>query len=304
MKKKIEQSEKYSTQGIIQLNYNGQIKNIDYEISYLLKAMKIDLRCNRYQLKYIGKSIFKLNTPILFENEIIKFSIKNLTDSFDKSQNDIKIILKTFDDNTCSIPIKNIDKNSFSLKIQSDKINKENAFLSCSATVIICQRFQFVIRINSFVKPLDFDFLISHNEKKGFLNEQIYCFIEDKKEFDFILYIRTQQNRMCEVNFESDYDKDLLEIKELKSGYFFFNPMKIKIHIKFLKIKETNILLKAKIDEIIKKINIIFTSDEDLKNTNYKFPGNDFKNDESAFFYFSLNELSAHGKKIKEKQLP
>ena len=80
--------------------------------------------------------------------------------------------------------------------IKSEK-NDIDTILSSSVTIIICQRFQFQIRINWIVKSFNFEFLFSQNKKRGFLNEQIYCFFENQDEFVFILYTRIQQNRVC-----------------------------------------------------------------------------------------------------------
>ena len=300
--KKSEKLEKYITQGAFQLNYNGSTKIINYEISYQLESIKVYLKCDKYKLKYISKSVFQLNTSILFQNEEIYFTVKNFVES-GMEPNNLKVILKTFDNNNCIMPIKNINNNGFSLIIKSDKNTEVNTFLSCSVTVIVCQRFQFEIKINSIVKPLDFEFLISQNKKRGFLNEQIYCSFENHNEFDFILYTGIQQNRVCEVNFESEYDNDLLEISELKSKDVFFNFKQNILHIKLFKKVETIIKLKAIIDTTVKEIKIIFTSDKELQNNCYKYPNNDFKNYETDFFCFSLNELSAHGLKRKERPI-
>ena len=304
--KKTETLENICTKGTFQLNYNGKKKIIDYDISYQLEAMKIYLKCDKYKLNYIDKLLFQLNSEILFQNEEIYFTIKNLTRDSENNKTNIKVILKTFDDNNCLMPIKTINNKGFSLLIKSGEKNggkNGNDILSCSVTVIICQRFQFEIRINCIVKPFDFEFLISQNKKKGFLNEQIYCSFEDQDEFEFILYISIQNNRICEVNFENEYNKDLIQISDIKNKDIFFNSKQINIHVKLLKKTETNIKLKATIDKIVKEINIIFTSDKEVKNSGYKYPNNFSINDESEFFCFSFNELSAHGMKRKDKQI-
>ena len=87
-------------------------------------------------------------------------------------------------------------------------------------------------------------------------------------------------------SFEKDYNKDLIEILNIKSKDIFFNFKQNNIYAKLLKKEETIIKLKAKIDIIIKEINIIFTLVKELKNTGYKFPNNDFKKINRIFLVF------------------
>ena len=88
------------------MEYNGVSKIVKYSINYQLEAMKIFLRCDKYKLKYIGKSTFVLNSPFLYIGETIFFFIKNLFYDSESGENIFKVNLTTFDDNTCIKPIK------------------------------------------------------------------------------------------------------------------------------------------------------------------------------------------------------
>ena len=297
MEKKEEDIENINIEGTIKFNFNEKSKIINYYINYQLEAMKIYLNCDKYKLKYLEKSKFKLNTQILFIDEIINFSIENLNHYFDKNENNFKINLITFKDNTCIKPIINQYKKGFSLQIKYDSENHENDFLSCSVCIFICQRYKFYIEIKSQVKPIDFDFLISKDIKEGFLNKKILCPFEESEDFDFILYIGISQNRLCDFKIEKIYDKKLIQIDDINQKSF-LESIQINIHVKLLKKVETNIKLKAKIDNKIKELEIIFTDKNKINNFGYKVLENELNNnnnDNSGYFSFTLNEITAHG---------
>ena len=296
--KREEEIEDLQTRGSFKFEFNGSSKIVEYCIKYQLEAVKIYLNCDKYKLKYIGKSTFLLNSPILFQDETINFTIKNL---FSNSENNFKINLTTFEDNTCIKPLKIINKEGFALQIKSDSANE---IISCLVTIFICQRFQFQIKLNCQVKPLDFDLLIASKNQKGFLNKKIYCPFEIQDEFDFILYIGISHNRVCKAILENDYDENLILITNINgiNKIIFFNSIKINIHIKLLKKEETSMKLKVKIKEKTKEITIIFTSENKCKNTGYKLLENELKKeDDSDFFTFTFNEITAHGMKRKDK---
>ena len=169
-------------------------------------------------------------------------------------------------------------------------------------TILICQRFKFEIRINCQIKQFDFDFLITQNIKEGYLKEKIYCLIDKEDNFDFFIFIGISENRLCELNFEKEYDENLVNLSEIKEKNDFIKFCQIKINIKLLKKEETNVKLRAVINGLMKELNIIFTFNNNFRNSGYKFIGNELKNiDNNSFFCFNFNELNAHG--IKRKSL-
>lgn len=56
--KREEKTEVINNSGSIKLNFGGKNKLIKYQISYQLEAMNIYLKCDKYKLKYLGKSTF------------------------------------------------------------------------------------------------------------------------------------------------------------------------------------------------------------------------------------------------------
>ena len=296
--KKEENIEKISTEGTIKFNFEEKEKIIKYQINYQLEAMSIYLKCDKYKLKYIEKSTFLLNTPILFNNEIINFTVKNLYLDPEKSENNFRINLRTYEDNTCKQSIINKNKDGFSLQIKSDSNNDKLSYL---LTIYICQRFHILIKVDCQIKPFDFEFLISQDIKQGFLNKKIFCPFEQKDDFNFILYIGIAQNRFCELSFEKDYNQRCIKISQLNKTTF-IESIQIKINIKLLQKEETFVKLKAKIDNKINEIDIIFTSKNKCNNSGYKSIKNEIKsNDNSDFFAFTLNELSAKGMEMEGK---
>ena len=301
-KKKKESIEEIKTEGSLkfQINKNGEHKIVHYQISYQLEPLKLYLKCDKYKLKYIGESTFFLNSPILFIDETIFFTIKNLSFDSENFGNNFKINFTSYEDNTCLKPIKNQEKEGFSLQIKSEP-KSINDILSFLLTVIICKRFQFYIKIYSQVKLLDFDFLISRNIKEGFLNKQIYCPFEENN-FNFILYVATSQKRLNKLSIETIYDKNLISMNEIKKIKF-FNSIQIITNVKLLKKQETNIKLKASIDNKIKEILIFFDAKNKCKNFGYKIIDNiGKKKDDSEYFAFTFNEITAHGIEIDDKK--
>ena len=297
--KKEEKIEKYNLEGIVKFSYKGNNKLISYKINYQLKAMKIYLKCDKYKLRYLGKSLFKLNTPILFNDETINFTIRDINFNSKNANNNFKINLKSFENNTCEKPIKIKNKDGFSLLIKS---NPRNNFLSCLLTIIICQRFQFQIKIICEVKQFDFDFLISQNKKQGFLDKEIYCPFDKQDEFDFIIYIGFSNERFSNLEIEKDYNENLIKMTEITDKSF-IKSLEIKFHIKLLKKEETNVKLRAKVNNMTKELTIVFTLKSNCKNYGYKFIDNEIKSkdDNCNFFVYTFSELAAHGKKTKDK---
>ena len=169
-------------------------------------------------------------------------------------------------------------------------------------TVIICRRFQFYIKICSLVKQLDFDFLISRNPKEGFLNKQIYCPFEENDSYDFILYVATSKEIINKLKIEKIYDENLIEMTDIKKIEFFCS-IKYIINIRLIKKVETNIKLKAMIENKKKEINIIFTTENNSKNYGYKYIDNNItKKVNSEFFAFNFNEITAHGIENEDNQ--
>ena len=230
--KRKEDLEQFETRAIIKLEYNGVSKIVKYSINYQLEAMKIFLRCDKYKLKYIGKSTYLLNSSILYSGETIFFFIKNLFYDSERGENIFKVNLTTFDDNTCIKPIKIQNREGFSLKIRSESTND---ILSCLATIFVCPRYKFNIKFNCQVKLFDFDFLIALNDKKGFLSKKIFCPFEKQDEFEFILYVGVSQKRICQLNLEKVYDDNFIKINEDIRETKFLKSIKINIHVKLLK---------------------------------------------------------------------
>ena len=302
-KKKEEKIEEVKTEGSFkfEIQENGKYKIINYQISYQLEPLKLYIKCDKYKLKYLGQSTFLLNSPILFKDETIFFVIKNLSINSENAENNFKLNITSYEDNKCSKPIKNKEKDGFSLEIKNES-NSENNLLSFLLTVIICRRFQFYIKICSHVKQLDFDFLISRNPKGGFLNKQIYCPFEENDSYDFILYVATSQERINKLKIEKIYDENLIEMTDIKKIEFFCS-IKYIINIRLLKKVETNIKLKAMIENKKKEINIIFTTENNSKNYGYKYIDNNItKKVNSEFFAFNFNEITAHGIENEDNQ--
>ena len=192
------------------------------------------------------------------------------------------------------MPIKKENDEGFSLQIKSDS-KVVNDLLNFLVTITINPRFQFHIKINSEVKLFDFDFLISSNNKEGFLNEKICCPIEMEDYFDFILYIGTSENRLCLLTIEKKFDENIIETT-INDKIAFFCSIKLQIHVKLLKKQKTNIKLKAIIDNKYKEIEIMFDSIKNCKNFGYKLINRPTKKDDnSKFFSFIFNEITAHG---------
>ena len=302
LKKKKETLEDVVTKGSIKfkINENGAYKIVRYQINYQLEPLKIYLKCDKYKLKYIGDSTFLLSSPILFIDEIIFFTIKNLSVGSEDLENNFKINLSSYEDNTCLKPKKTQEKEGFSLQIKSES-QSVNDILSFLLTVIICKRFQFNIKIYCQVKLLDFDFFISRNIKEGFLNKQIYCPFEVNN-YNFILYVATAQKRLNKLNIEKIYDENLIKMSEIKS-IVFFNSIQIIFRVKLLKQEKNIIKIKAKIDNKIKEISIIFDTKSKCKNFGYKIIDNNIKNNDNLeYFSYIFNEITAHGIEKEEKQ--
>lgn len=142
--------------------------------------------------------------------------------------------------------------------------------------------------------------MISQNVKQGFLNTKIFCPF-DKDEFDFILYICVSQKRLCDLSFETNYDKKCISISDLNKTSF-IDSTEIKINVKLLKREETNMKIKARIDNKINEIDIIFTHKNKCYNFGYKLIKNEVGIiDNSDYFAFTLNELSAKGMEINDE---
>ena len=292
-------TEKINTEGVIRLYYNKIEKIIKFQINYQLEPLKLYIKCNKYKLKYVDKSTFLLNTPTLFDNEIINFTIKDLCPYLGNNADDFYISLKAYKDNKCIMPHKKRIKEGFSLKIESEYLKH---FLSCLVTVYINQRFHFYIKIQSEVKSFDFEFLISKNNEDCYFEKKIYCSFEEKDDFNFTLYIKVSNNRLCYLNLKQDYNNKITSIKDTS----FFNSIKIKhkIERKSLEKQESNIKIKAKIDNKIKEIDIIFTSKNERKNDIFSYINNEIIfDDNSDFFSFSFSEMTAQGMKIDEEPI-
>ena len=91
----------------------------------------------------------------------------------------------------------------------------------------------------------------------------------------------------------------MTDIKKIE----FFCSIKYIINIRLLKKVETNIKLKAMIENKKKEINIIFTTENNSKNYGYKYIDNNItKKVNSEFFAFNFNEITAHGIENEDNQ--
>ena len=296
--KKEEKIENIRTEGIVKLYLNEKYKMINYKINYQLEAIKVYIKCDKYKLKYLGKTKFALNTNILFKDEEINFIIKNLNLNSEDFQNNFKVNLITYKNNNCPKPIKKRNREGFSLTIKTKSMNEK---MSCLLNIYICPRFKIQISIYSEVKPFDFDFLISQNKDEGFLNKKIYCPFDEQDKFDFILYVGIPQKRLSELNFKTDYNKEIIKMTEIKETTF-LQSKEINISVQLLKKEQSSLKLEAKVNEVKKEIEIIFTTKDKCNNLDYKFINNiNTKEDNSGFFAYSVNEITAHGMKIEEK---
>ena len=291
-------TEKKRTEGVIRLYYNEIERIIKFQINYQLECLKLYLKCDKYKLKYLGGSTFLLNTQILFKDEIINFTVKDLLSHSENIENNFCFKLTAYEDNTSTMPIKNKIKDGLSLQMKS---NSENDYISCLVTVHISQRFCFYIKIKSQIKLFDFDFLISQNINNGFLDKKIYCSYEEQDYFDFTLFIKVSNNRLCNLNLEQEYNNKITNIK--KTSFINSREIKIKIQRKLIKTHDSNFKLRAKIDNKIKEIIIIFTSKDKCKNDEYTYIDNEINeiNTNIDFFSYSFNEMTAHGIKLDEK---
>ena len=95
-------------------------------------------------------------------------------------QKEFRIQLISKEDNTFLRREKYLRKDGFSLKIKSGEENYQNEYLNCLIKVIICERFYFIIAIQSIIKAFYYDFLISYKGIDDYLCKKIYCPIKNK----------------------------------------------------------------------------------------------------------------------------
>ena len=96
------------------------------------------------------------------------------------------------------------------------------------------------------------------------------------------------------MSFDKFCNKDI-QISGMKKASF-LGSIQININIKLMKKMESYIRLKAIIDSEIKDIIIQFASKDKCNNSGYKILKDDIKKDDnSGFFSYTFNELSAHG---------
>ena len=251
-------------------------------------------------MKYEGNSNFVLCSSILFKNEIINFRID--------SPKEFRIQLISKEDNTCLRPEKYLRKDGFSLKIKSGKENDQNEYLSCLIKVIICERFYFMIDIQSIIKTFDYDFLVSYKGIDGYLYQKIYCPI--KKQGKFLLKLRFEVNheRICKFQLKNNIENNKF-IKIINEGPKvgqFSRSKDIYIEIQLLEAKKTDIKFIANVNGKEKYIMVYFEEQNVCKNKNFGFKNIDNieKNKiivNSGSFRYYLNELNAYGNKDENK---
>ena len=240
----------FKTSNNSKLNKNVKIKLISIPFS-------IDLICKNFELE----KDFKLKGNF-FSNEKLIFEIKN-NQNFD----DLNCIINIWSNKPQKLPKPNISeetKNKFIINIPE---TKDKNLLQCQCDIIFHEYFIIPLKIDSFIKPLEFDFNVfdynSYNfsDKSDFILSKKFLKKNKKLEFD----LKFQVNKIDEEKiFYGDFiinneNSEFIKIKEEKNVRISNKIYDLKMLIEFNEnIEETKYSKKIilNINNVKKEVNI------------------------------------------------
>ena len=243
-KKKKEEIELFTKKILFNLSSNNLKKQVTFHLKFKTEAIKINILCKEYKMKYNGNNKFSLCTKYLLKNEEIHFKIIN--DSYN-SKVKSNILFQSLKNNTCLMPTKIEKENEFSIIINSNKNDDNNVdeILSFYLNVYIGHRFKFQILIESQIRLFDYEFRINYSGLDGFVSQKLCCPLNCE---EFGILINTNHNREFSyiISIEDKYN-NIKKIEGEKEGTF-FNFRKIKFKILLKKKVETKVNLICEVN--------------------------------------------------------
>ena len=258
---------------------NNIILNKKVKIEYNSIPFSIDLICKNFELES-----FKLKGDF-FSNEKLIFEIKN-----NQNIDNLNYIINIWSNKPQKLPKPNISeetKNKFIINIPEIK---DKNLLQCQCDIIFHEYFIIPIKIDSFIKPLEFDFNVFDYNSYIFSDKSDFIlskkFLKKNKKLEF--HLKFQVNKIDEEKiFYGDFiinneNSEFIIIKEEKNVRISNKIYDLKMLIEFNEnIEETKYSKKIilNINNIKKEvnINIIFNCHKISSYSKYNFKTQEFE---------------------------